>query len=105
MKEKTLKCCDCQNPFVFSVGEQKFFDLKGLLNQPKRCPNCRLFMRFVRSGKDIGALNEVECAECGNLTKVPFKPRGHRPVLCFTCLKGHEAESLPVEALATCAAL
>lgn len=38
---KTLNCCDCRVDFEFTVGEQEFFNLKGLTNVPKRCANCR----------------------------------------------------------------
>jgi CxxC-x17-CxxC domain-containing protein len=30
----------------------------------------------------------VKCAECGDMTEVPFRPTGERPVLCKPCLKG-----------------
>lgn len=34
-----LKCWECGNRFVFTVGEQKFFKQKGF-QFPKRCPIC-----------------------------------------------------------------
>jgi len=40
VENKTLVCVDCGAPFVFSVGEQRYFLSKGL-SIPKRCPNCR----------------------------------------------------------------
>lgn len=39
--DQTIKCADCGNEFVFSVGEQAFYKEKGLLNVPKRCKDCR----------------------------------------------------------------
>lgn len=35
-----LKCIECGNEFVFSMGEQEFYAQKGL-SQPKRCVKCR----------------------------------------------------------------
>lgn len=37
----TLTCKDCGKEFVFTAGEQEFYELKGLTNQPGRCPECR----------------------------------------------------------------
>ncbi len=30
----TLTCKDCGNPFVFTAGEQEFYQQRGLMNQP-----------------------------------------------------------------------
>src|SRR5204862_6887810 len=37
----TLTCKDCGNPFVFTAGEQEFYQQRGLMNQPRRCPHSR----------------------------------------------------------------
>ncbi len=45
--DKSIKCKDCGNDFVFSEGEQKYFEKlveEGKIteySEPKRCPNCR----------------------------------------------------------------
>lgn len=39
--DKTLVCKDCNNEFVFTVGEQEFYAEKGFDNEPQRCPDCR----------------------------------------------------------------
>lgn len=41
LKDKTIICCDCGKEFTFTVGEQEFYQLKGLTNEPKRCKECR----------------------------------------------------------------
>ncbi|OGF63204.1 MAG: cytochrome C551 [Candidatus Fischerbacteria bacterium RBG_13_37_8] len=41
MADKTLVCRDCQEQFVFTEGEQKFYAEKGFENEPQRCPSCR----------------------------------------------------------------
>jgi hypothetical protein len=35
-----MDCVDCGEGFLFSVGEQRFYEAKGL-EVPKRCPECR----------------------------------------------------------------
>lgn len=40
-EDKVLKCRDCGQEFVFTVGEQQFYAEKGFQNEPVRCPACR----------------------------------------------------------------
>ncbi len=41
MQDKTIKCRDCGDTFVFTVNEQEFYKEKGFDNDPVRCPDCR----------------------------------------------------------------
>lgn len=41
MEDVTIICIDCDQPFSFTVGEQRFYSKKGFV-QPKRCPACRV---------------------------------------------------------------
>ncbi|MBD7913610.1 zinc-ribbon domain-containing protein [Clostridium sp. Sa3CUN1] len=41
MSDKTLSCRDCGSEFIFSVGEQEFYQEKGFTNEPTRCISCR----------------------------------------------------------------
>lgn len=41
MPDKTLVCKDCNADFVFTEGEQTFYQEKGFQNEPQRCPACR----------------------------------------------------------------
>ncbi len=87
----TLKCRECGNDFVFTAGEQEFYQQKGLMNQPGRCSSCRSARRHASSG--VGSRSErapremhtVICAECGTETQVPFLPKNDRPVYCSPC--------------------
>lgn len=36
----TLSCVECKKDFIFELGEQKFYKMRGL-TPPKRCTNCR----------------------------------------------------------------
>jgi CxxC-x17-CxxC domain-containing protein len=95
-KNKDLICRDCQKTFVFSEGEQEFFSAKGLINEPKRCANCRILMRVQRNGEDPKQTAEVNCAECALPTRVPFQPKGYRPVYCSACFRSKKL-SLEIE--------
>lgn len=86
--DKTLKCRECGNDFVFTAGEQEFYQQKGLMNQPSRCASCRATRRNASSGRAERAPREMHpviCAECGAETQVPFLPKNDRPVYCSTC--------------------
>ncbi|MBI2861752.1 MAG: zinc-ribbon domain containing protein [Chloroflexi bacterium] len=85
LRDKTLTCRECGASFVFSVGEQMFFQEKGFLNEPQRCPNCRANRRQDRGRSGTREQYQTVCAECGQATKVPFVPRLDRPVYCSSC--------------------
>lgn len=40
MTDKSIICKDCGKEFIFAVGEQKFYESKGLA-APVRCKECR----------------------------------------------------------------
>ena len=40
MRDQTLYCIQCDNPFTFTVAEQKRVNSQGF-DAPKRCPECR----------------------------------------------------------------
>ncbi len=50
MPDITLTCKDCNQPFVFSEGEQKYYQDRGLAI-PKRCSRCRLRRRASSSSR------------------------------------------------------
>ncbi len=95
--DKILQCRECGAEFVFSAGEQEFYAAKGLMNEPARCPDCRNARRArLNGGGDLGGRREMHpaiCASCGIETRVPFLPRGDRPVYCSTCFDRIRAES------------
>lgn len=94
--DKILQCRECGSEFVFSAGEQEFYAAKGLMNEPARCPDCRSARRARLNGGELGARREMHpaiCASCGIETRVPFLPRGDRPVYCSTCFDRIRAET------------
>ena len=96
--DKTLVCKDCQEPFLFTAGEQDFYRQKGLQNEPGRCPDCRNKRKQQAIANGLPSVtapgvqppimrevSKVTCAECGKETTVPFRPRLARPVYCSEC--------------------
>jgi len=110
-QDRVLECADCHGTFVFTAGEQAFYQERGF-SEPRRCPSCRSARRANRSGGDrygdsrpgsdraFGSgggehrgrtdrpprqMYDVICADCGQPTQVPFKPREDRPVYCKDC--------------------
>lgn len=99
-QDRELQCRDCGATFTFTAGEQEFYASKGLVNAPRRCPDCR---RAAKSGRSEGGargygggqmsgydrpprvMTDAICAQCGAPTQVPFQPRGDRPVYCSDC--------------------
>jgi CxxC-x17-CxxC domain-containing protein len=95
-EDKSLDCTECSIKFVFSAGEQEFFHTRNLGNVPKRCPNCRLTLRYARAGRDVAHFSEVNCADCEKPTRVPFRPKGYKPVYCNDCLARRKSASMQV---------
>ena len=93
LKDQKLDCIDCKNHFVWSTGEQTFFRDKGLQNPPKRCKTCKQAktqrIESVLAAQAEGVKQKIEvivdCAECGEVTTVPFYPSQGRPVYCRSC--------------------
>lgn len=95
MEDKTLRCRDCDQDFIFSAGEQEFYAQKGLMNEPGRCPTCRTARRS--GSRPAGAPREmhpVTCAECGQAAMVPFLPQQNKPVYCSACFERVRAGQL-----------
>ncbi len=112
--DRTLTCRDCGQAFTFTAGEQELHASKGFENDPSRCLDCRAARKASRgsssgghSSGDYGAgggystgggygsgggygrsertMYSAVCSECGQEAKVPFQPRGDRPVYCSDC--------------------
>lgn len=91
-EDKTLVCQDCGQDFIFTIGEQEFYQEKGFENEPKRCRDCRTNRRNNRSeSREPRKMFAAVCAECGVDTEVPFKPVDGRPVLCLSCFQKSKA--------------
>jgi CxxC-x17-CxxC domain-containing protein len=88
-----IKCVDCGENFVFTVGEQEFYKQHGLTHAPTRCRNCRDKRKSQgpsegsrsRSGASNREMYTAVCSECGTETQVPFQPTAGRAVYCKDC--------------------
>ena len=99
--DKTLTCADCGSPFTFTAGEQEFHQSKGFTNEPRRCSTCRAARRtdggsgggggFSRGDREMFS---ATCGSCGKEAKVPFQPRGDRPVYCNDCFQSQPRSSV-----------
>ena len=105
--DKVLTCVDCGAEFTFTAGEQEFHASKGFTNEPRRCPSCRSSRRSQRDeggsygggsygggsyggggyGGGTREMFSATCASCGREARVPFQPRGDRPVYCSDCFR------------------
>lgn len=97
--DKTLTCKDCGQEFIWTSGEQEFYASRGLVNEPGRCPACRAARRSSGGaggygggggGRGMGGPREfftAVCSNCGGEARVPFQPRGDKPVYCSNCFE------------------
>src|SRR5262245_3832687 len=99
--DRTIQCRDCGTSFIFTAGEQAFYQQKGFQNEPTRCPNCRRAKKEGGGGRSGGGdfggrggggggggnrqFYKAICSACGTETQVPFAPSGDRPVYCRNC--------------------
>jgi CxxC-x17-CxxC domain-containing protein len=108
--DKTLNCRDCNATFVFTSGEQEFYASRGFDNPPSRCPSCRAQRKAERSNSfgptsyaSSGGYSAVPrremfvttCASCNGEARVPFQPRGDKPVYCSDCFETQRGAARP----------
>jgi CxxC-x17-CxxC domain-containing protein len=95
---KTIPCSDCGTNFEFSATEQEFYQSKGFVNNPKRCPTCRASRKADQAGNtgNTATYNSgyvprqmyaAVCSDCGKTAQVPFEPRNGKPVYCSDCYR------------------
>ena len=107
--DRTIQCRDCGQDFVFTAGEQAFYQERGF-SEPQRCSACRSARKSQQGGGgyDSGSggygsggrgyggggyssgprqMYPAVCSACGKETEVPFQPRGDKPVYCRECFQ------------------
>ena len=97
--DETLNCIDCNAAFTFTSGEQEFYSQKGFANKPTRCPDCRAARKASGQGGRGGfaerasrEMYTARCSQCGGEARVPFQPRGDKPVYCRECFQGRQQD-------------
>ena len=119
-QDRSITCIDCHQDFVFTAGEQEFYDRKGFKEMPKRCKPCREARKSRREGGGSGGyeadgnraaaggtrsfggggggggggreLFDAVCAACGAPARVPFRPAAGRPVYCRDCYSNRSSD-------------
>lgn len=101
LSDRTLVCRDCNQDFVFTVGEQEFYASRGLTNDPARCPSCRAARKAsggygggrTGSSREARQMYTATCSNCGEEALVPFQPRGDKPIYCSNCYQSNSSTS------------
>lgn len=104
-QEERLTCADCGKEFIFTVGEQEFYQQRGFTNKPKRCEDCRS-KKKAQGGRDrsSGGFSggrgggprgpsqkfPATCSRCGTQFDAPFQPKEGRPILCRSCFESNK---------------
>ena len=96
-QDKSLRCVDCSNEFIWTAGEQLFFADKQFKNEPKRCKSCKAKRASRTLSSPSGGRGEgygrervetqATCSACGKETTVPFRPTQGRPIFCKECFQ------------------
>lgn len=116
----TIICQQCDNDFEYTDAEREFREMRGLARplvcpacrqrdrQRRNGDLVNLYMRtdsfdpfllgentqaggnHVRAGREIRMMHDAICAACGAETRVPFVPRGDRPVYCKDCFNARK---------------
>jgi len=106
--DRSLTCVQCSSEFTFTADDQQFHAGRGY-QDPKRCPTCRAERRGQQGGGYGGSssgdswgggsssgggydrapreMHTATCARCGGEARVPFVPRGDKPVYCSDCFQ------------------
>jgi CxxC-x17-CxxC domain-containing protein len=113
-QDRPIQCIDCKNEFIFTAGEQEFYERKGFKEIPKRCKPCREARKARRGDRDSGGngtsrddygsrgegrgnrgareMFDAVCAACGAAARVPFRPANGRPVYCRDCYASRQGQ-------------
>ena len=87
--DRSLSCRECGTAFVWTSGEQEFYQQRALLHEPQRCPDCRQRAKAERAAQRALNMHDIVCSSCGQAGQVPFAPRTDRPVYCSACFETH----------------
>jgi CxxC-x17-CxxC domain-containing protein len=99
MSDQELYCRDCDEKFIFTSGEQAFYESKGL-KPPNRCPSCRQARKGDRIPQKtllLKPMYRIRCDACDCESTVPFEPTPGRIVLCRECHRRHKAGLLDIK--------
>lgn len=97
-RNQMLTCQDCRQEFVFSIGEQEWFDQKGF-PPPIRCKECRALRKrqgvWGTRAMQVDVLTrQVLCSKCGKPASRNFSLH-RRKAVCPECGGGNEPTRYP----------
>ena len=84
-EDEKLVCEDCGKEFIFTAGEQEFYAEKGLVNKPKRCPECRSVRR--KNNRKRRKMYDAVCSKCGAQNQIVMQLFKYSIVLIFSSYK------------------
>jgi len=110
--DRQIACMDCGQPFVFTAGEQEFYERKGFREEPKRCKPCRDARKARRndhvteSARGSAPPNRAPSGpapgdddDIGNRAAPRFTPRESRPTRDLRATGPRRAEREMFDAL------
>jgi CxxC-x17-CxxC domain-containing protein len=86
-QDKSLRCVDCGNEFIWTAGEQLFFADKQFKNEPKRCKSCKAKRASRTMSSPGGGRGDGFSRERVETQAVPFRPTQGRPIFCKECFQ------------------
>src|SRR5262249_37054171 len=72
--DRQLTCIDCSQPFLFTAGEQEFYDRKGFKEEPKRCKPCRDARKSRRNNDLLANTSQPRGNGAGHAPYAPNAP-------------------------------
>jgi CxxC-x17-CxxC domain-containing protein len=109
LNDLELTCVDCDAPFLFTVGEQRFYAERGI-RQPVRCGVCRADRRAERNASLVSGYessseskrwNDINNGSAYGMIsadarrQAPRGPRASFHAVCASCGKDTEVPFLP----------
>ena len=81
-QDKSLRCVDCGDEFIWTAGEQLFFADKQFKNEPKRCKMCKA-KRANRAADADGAGRAGDILDDKGLAEALLHPLGEDARQCI----------------------
>jgi len=85
----TLNCKQCNKDFVFTGGEQDFYQSKGYDKNPLRCSECRRARKMAIRSRGRGRFRGGRGGGNNNNFEKRQPPQGAQPGQCYAFLQGN----------------
>ena len=81
--DRGVQCVSCGVMFVFSAGEQQFFQEKGFINAPKHCKLCKAKKEGAKGGVES---KRTSLAQSAGATQPSRSNRRKANLYCAECV-------------------